>query len=119
MVAGTMKFSVWSNSPGFSSAISTPFNAWYYAGFTFDGSVLRGYVNGALAVTSATITRSTPYNDGGNLALHYAIAHADGTNLGDGTFSNMRLGALHVYNSALSGATVSQNFNAQRSRYGV
>ena len=119
MVAGTMKFSVWQNQPGFSSTIPTPLSAWYYAGFTFDGSVLRGYVNGALAVTSGAITRSTPYNDGGNLPLHYAIAHADGTNLGDGTFSNMRLGALHVYNSALSGAEVTQNFNAQRSRYGV
>jgi len=119
MVAGTMKFSVWSNQPGFSSTISTPLSAWYYAGFTFDGSVLRGYVNGALAVTSATITRSTPYNDGGNLALHYAIAHATITNLGDGTFSNMRLGALQVYNTALSAAQVSANFQADRSRYGV
>jgi hypothetical protein len=119
MVAGTMKFSVWQNQPGFSSTISTPLSAWYYAGFTFDGSVLRGYVNGALAVTSAAITRQTPYNDGGNLPLHYAIAHADGTNMGDGTFSNMRLGALHVYNSALSGVQVTQNFSAQRSRYGV
>jgi len=119
MVAGTMKFSVWSNNPGFSSTISTPLSAWYYTGFTFDGSVLKGYVNGALAVTSATITRSTPYNNGGNLPLHYAIAHADGTNLGDGTFSNMRLGALQVYNTALSAGQVSTNFQASRSRYGV
>ena len=119
MVAGTMKFSVWSNNPGFSSTISTPLSAWYYAGFTFDGSILRGYVNGALAVTSAAITRSTPYNDGGNIALHYAIAHTDATNLGDGTFSNMRLGALHVYNTALSAAQVLNNFQAGRGRYGV
>ena len=119
MVAGTMKFSVWQNQPGFSSTIPTPLSAWYYAGFTFDGSVLRGYVNGALAVTSSTITRSTPYNDGGNLALHYAIAHADGTSLGDGTFSNMRLGAFHIYNTALSAGQVLTNFQAGRSRYGV
>ena len=119
MVAGTMKFSVWQNQPGFSSTIPTPLSAWYYAGFTFDGSVLRGYVNGALAVTSATITRSTPYNDGGNLALHYAIAHTDATNLGDGTFSNMRLGAFHIYNTALSAGQVLTNFQADRSRYGV
>jgi hypothetical protein len=119
MVAGTMKFSVWSNNPGFSSTISTPLSAWYYAGFTFDGSILRGYVNGALAVTSAAITRSTPYNDGGNIALHYAIAHTDATNLGDGTFSNMRLGAFQIYNIALTAEQVSTNFQAGRSRYGV
>ena len=119
MVAGTMKFSVWSNQPGFSSTISTPLSAWYYAGFTFDGSVLRGYVNGALAVTSSTIARQTPYNNNGGAALHYAIAHSSVTNLGDGTFSNMRLGAFHVYNTALSADQVSNNFQAGRSRYGV
>jgi len=31
----------------------------------------------------------------------------------------MRLGALQVYNTALSAAQVSTNFQADRSRYGV
>jgi hypothetical protein len=114
MVGGTLRFSVWSNNPGFASSISTPLNNWYYVGFTYDGTNLRGYVNGSLAVTSGTISRSTP---GAN--LYYAIAHNDATNLGDGTFANMRFGGMQVYNTALSGPNVLTNYNATKSRFGL
>jgi len=114
MVSGTLRFSVWSNNPGFASTISTPLNNWYYVGFTYDGTNLRGYVNGSLAVTSGTISRSTP---GAN--LYYAIAHNDATNLGDGSFANMRFGGMQVYNTALSTNDVLNNYNAQKSRFGL
>lgn len=120
MVSGTIKFSVWAgNIQNLSSSIPTPLNNWYYVGFTYNGTNLVGYVNGASAVTSGTISRQTPYNDGGNLGLHYAIAHADGTNLGDGTFSNMRFGGMQVYNTALSASDVLNNYNATKSRFGL
>ena len=73
-----------------------------------------GYVNGVSAVTSGTIARSTP---GAN--LYYAVAAADGTNLGDGTAANMRFGGMQVYNTALNAAGVLQNYNAQKSRFGL
>ena len=114
MVAGTLKFSVWQNQPGFASTITTPLNAWYYAGFTYNGTNLVGYVNGASAVTSGTIARSAP---GAN--IYYGVAVIDGTNLGDGTYANMRFGGMQVYNTALSGGSVLQNFNAQKSRFGL
>jgi len=114
MVSGTLRFSVWSNNPGFASTISTPLNNWYYVGFTYDGTNLRGYVNGSLAVTSGTISRSTP---GAN--LYYAIAHNDATNLGDGSFANMRFGGMQVYNTALATNDVLNNYNATKSRFGL
>lgn len=114
MVAGTLRFSVWQNSAGFASTISTPLNNWYYAGFTYNGTNLVGYVNGSSAVTSGTISRATP-----GVNLYYAIAAADGTNLGDGTYANMRFGGMQVYNTALSAADVLQNYNAQKSRFGL
>ena len=67
-----------------------------------------------LAVTSGTISRSTP---GSN--LYYAIAHADNTNLGDGSFANMRFGGMQVYNTALSTNDVLNNYNATKSRFGL
>jgi hypothetical protein len=116
-VAGTVKFSVWNNGTGFASSIATSTNTWYYIGFTYDGSTLTGYVNGASA-GSAAYTRTTPFN-GNGLGLYYGLAAIDGTSLGDGTYANCRLGAFHVYNTALSTTQVLSNFNAQRSRYGV
>jgi hypothetical protein len=119
MVSGTLRFSVWQNQPGFASTIATPLNNWYYIGFTYNGTNLVGYVNGVSAVTTGTISRQTPYNNGGNLPLHYAVAAADGTNLGDGTASNMRFGGMHIYNTALSSTNVLANYNAQKSRFGL
>jgi hypothetical protein len=116
-VAGTVRFSVWSNGTGFASSITTSTNTWYYIGFTYDGSTLTGYVNGASA-GSAAYTRTTPFN-GSGLGLHYGLAAIDGTSLGDGTYANCRIGAFHVYNTAISTTQVLSNFNAQRSRYGV
>ena len=120
MVAGTIKFSVWTGAvQNLSSSISTPLNNWYYVGFTYDGTNLRGYVNGSLAVTSGTISRQTPYNNGGGVGLHYAVASIDGTSLGDGTYANMRFGGMQIYNTALSGANVLTNYNATKSRFGL
>ena len=117
-VTGTLRFSVWSNQPGFASTVATSLNTWYYIGFTYDGTTLRGYVNGAAAGTG-TYARQSPYVDGGGTGLHYAVAAGAGTNLGDGTYSNMRFGAFQVYNTALSAGQVTTNFQAGRGRYGV
>jgi hypothetical protein len=114
-VAGTVKFSVWNNGTGFASSIPTSTNTWYYIGFTFSGSTLTGYINGVSA-GSAAYTRTTPFN-GSGLGLYYGLAAIDGTSLGDGTYANCRIGAFHVYNTAISTAQVLSNFNAQRNRY--
>ena len=119
MVAGTLRFSVWSNGTGFASTISTPLNAWYYAGFTYNGTNLVGYVNGVSAVTSGTISRQTPYNNNSGGGLYYAVAAADSTNLGNGSASNMRFGGMQMYNTALNSTDVLQNYNAQKSRFGL
>jgi Concanavalin A-like lectin/glucanases superfamily len=113
-VTGTVKFSVWQNATGFASSIPTSTNTWYYIGFTYDGSTLTGYVNGASA-GSAAYTRTAPYSAA--LGLHYGLAAIDSTSLGDGTYAACRIGAFHVYNTAISTAQVLSNFNAQRNRY--
>jgi hypothetical protein len=118
MVTGTLRFSVWSNGTGFASTVATPLNAWYYVGLTYNGTTLSAYVNGVAAGTAA-YTRSTPYNNGGGVALKYGIALADGTSLGNGQYGNFRWGAFQVYNTALSGANVLSNYNAQKSRFGL
>ena len=118
MVAGTLRFSVWSNGTGFASTVATPLNAWYYVGLTYNGTTLSAYVNGAAAGT-ATYSRQTPYNNGSGVPLKYGIALADGTNLGNGEYGNFRWGAFQVYNTALSGANVLSNYNATKSRFGL
>jgi hypothetical protein len=118
IVGGNLKFGLWTGTGGVSSlnsSISTPFYNWYYVGLTYDGSTMRGYVNGQLAGTKNLI-RDTPYNLG-STGLHYAIAAADSTSLGDGSPAKMKLGAFHVYNTALSQHQVLNNYNYTKSNY--
>ena len=119
IAGGNLKFGLWAIGNALSSlnsSIPTPLYNWYYVGLTYDGSTLRGYVNGQLA-GSKSVSRLTPYNNGGPVGLHYGIAAADNTSLGDGSSSKMKLGAFHVYNTALSQQQVLSNYNYTKSNY--
>ena len=117
IVAGNLKFGLWTSGglSSLDSSISTPFYNWYYFGLTYDGTTMRGYVNGQLAGTK-NLSRSTPYILG-NTGLHYAIGAADSTSLGDGTAAKIKLGSFHVYNTALSNQQIINNYNATKSDY--
>ena len=113
MVSGKFRFSVWQNFTGFASTITTPLNAWYYVGFTYNGTTLIAYVNGQVAGTG-NYSRVTP-----GQGLFYSVASMDATNLGDGTYANMRFGGMQVYNIALTDSHVLTNYDAQKSRFGL
>lgn len=118
MVGGSMKFGMW-NGLGISSVtstIATPLNNWYHFAIVYDGTKLNSYVNGA-AAGSVTFARLNPIE--GGAGLHYAIAATDGTNMGDGSYANMRLGQFLVYSTALSPSDIEQTFRLSRKTYGV
>ena len=108
IVSSQLKFSVWPLTSIITSSISL--NNWNYVGLTYDGTTLRGYINGQLA-GSVSFTREAPPN------LHYAIAAEDSTDLGDSTYAKMKFGAFHVYNKALSNQEVVSNYNYTKSNY--
>jgi len=78
-------------------------NTWYYMGLTYDQTTLRIYINGSPTTTAAqtgTINTNT-----------YPIICSPG--LG-GSLANIQL-----YNRTLSAAEIKQNYNAQKSRFGL
>jgi hypothetical protein len=81
---------------------------------TYDGTTLRGYINGQLA-GSTTGSRSTPQSAGNG--LHYAIGATDFTSLGDGSYAKMKFGDFHVYNTALSQQQILNNYNSTKNNY--
>lgn len=114
IVSGVIKFRVWPSLTGITSTIPISFNRWYYVGFTYDGTTLRGYINSQLAGT-LNVARLTPFSAG--RGLFYTLAATTSTNLGDGTYARMKLGAFHVYNTALTGQQILNNYNSQKSNY--
>jgi hypothetical protein len=84
------------------SAVNT---YWSHITFTYDGTNVRGYLNGVNSYTSSTVTYSTN-NDNSSLLL----GRADQS-------GNAAIGTIQMYNRALSAQEVLQNFNATKSRF--
>lgn len=123
MVSGNkVRFAVWPysliSSHTLLSTLTISINAWYYIGFTYDGSTLRGYINGQPAGSLAKSNRETPYNNG-NTGLYYNIGSRSGTNMLSGTDGSFRLGALHIWNNAISDAVILNNYNVSKTAYGL
>lgn len=119
MVGGTTKFRFWDGTFGggsVTSNIATPLNYWYNFAMVYDGTTLFAYVNGQSA-GSSTFSRQNPVENG--QGLHYTIAGNDATNLGDGTYANVRLGQFLVYSRALTATEVQQNFNTSKKQYSL
>jgi len=109
MVENSLKFGMWSDSGliYLTSSIATPFNNWYHVGFTYNGSTLIAYVNGTQA-GQISFNREAPYNNGSG--LHYGIALQDSTNMGDGSYGNVRVGSLEIFTGVLTSGQVSENY---------
>lgn len=111
-----IRYSVWpytinGNVGYINSSISL--NTWHYVGFTYDGSTLTGYLDGASVGTYA-VTRQAPSN------LYYGIGATDATNTvtsGGGGYGNFRFGAFHYYTRALSANEVKINYNATQAKF--
>ncbi len=117
--AGNFLFGVWpysSGTPLITSTLTYPLNNWYYVGWTYSGTTLRAFVNGVSAGL-ATVTRQTPYNNGGNLPMYFNLGYPTATDLGTTSNSTYRLGAMHVYNIGLTAGAVTQNYEDTKSSY--
>jgi hypothetical protein len=93
-------------------------NTWYHIVTTYDGSILRTYVNSVAGATSAGAKQSPTGSSVGPTVLSMGIPCADYLGGVSGYFHGF-IGAWKIYNRALTPAEVNQNFNALRGQYGV
>ena len=111
--SGDTDLQTWWYGGGFHTTPSgyslTPGN-WYQIVGTFDGTTLNLYVNNALVQTA-----TEPPGGAANPAIGYGLM----TRWDPGGLWGGRLAIVNVYNSALTGTEVTQNFNYYRSRFGL
>ena len=120
LVSGTTKFSLWDTSlRTISSTVPTPFNRWNHIVMTYDGTTMKGYVNGQLAGSRA-ITRTEPYNDQPTPhAIYYQLGQSDTTNAGDGTYGDFTLSRYELLDGALSPLDVLEKYQFHKDRFGL
>jgi len=111
---GTISFATWSGSLT-NKVVSTAksFNTWYQLGFTYSGTTLTAYINGA-SIGTTTFTRQT------TTSLYFGLCAIDSvTNMGTAGYAGGRMGNFMFYNRGLSSSEVLQNYNAQKTRFGL
>jgi hypothetical protein len=94
-----------SSSTGFFT-LST--NTWTHLSFTFDGSVVRGYLNGSMFATGGSCTP--------NWSSQYLRLGQWG---GGGRNWNGKYGNFMIYDRPLTATEILQNYNIQKGRFGL
>jgi hypothetical protein len=112
---GTLRMAMWGQSGNVNTSITL--NVWHLVGLTYDGTTLTGYKDG-VSFGTATFNRAAPYNNG-NINMYYALGLSDGTNLGNGSYANFRLGDFQVFNAALTADQMNRNYMSTAWRFGV
>jgi len=110
-------FGLW-NGTGITSDSGTAlsYDTWYHMVITYNGTVLKGYINGS-EVASASVTYDSPHDDGET--DHYLLIGAGtDTNMGDGGYLDANIGEIRVYSDALTPGEVANNYNSTKTRYG-
>jgi len=119
--AGTLYY--WAGTTGGTPGSSlgshgTIANVWSHFAVSRVSGVVRGYKNGTYLNTASNNTNNAVFSAGNYFAL--GCETTNGTSGGSNTFLGGRLAVFRLYiGKGLSQNEVTQNFNAQRSRYGV
>jgi hypothetical protein len=111
----TLRVGIWNNSI-VQLNTSITLNAWHLVGFTYDGTTLTGYKDGA-SFSSVTTGRQTPTSNGNG--LYYGIGLSDATNMGSGAYGAFRLGDFQVYSSSLTADEMNRNYMSTAWRFGI
>ena len=113
----TLNCGFWSSTNIQKVSTSITLNTWHCVGLTYDGTTLKGYLDGS-NFGSLNFTRSTPYVAGGG-GEYFALGLADGTNMGSGAYGAFRLGDLSINNISLTADQMNRNYVSGSFRYGV
>lgn len=115
------EFGIWGGMSGIvgDSGTALEFNTWYNMAITYNAATntMKGYINGA-QVATASVNYDSP-SDGGETLHHLLFGATDFTNMGDGTYFNGRMGDIRVYNTELSAAQITSNYNNTKVKYGL
>ena len=109
---GYFRIELWHSNgigiPASSAPSALTVNGWTYIAMTFDGTDIKMYQNAVLVKT---------INFPGNIRTDINTPLTIGGFWSSGEFFDGNIGPTRLYNTALTAAQVTQNFNAQKSRF--
>jgi len=120
MVSGQLEFGLWNGSGLTSSGPtgSVTLNTWHQVVMSYDGSYLRGFLDG-VRVCKTAVTFDSPSDGSGSEtgAFHLAVGPDTATNQGDGSDFEGRVGIFRVYDAKLNRSAVQRNYNTDKNTH--
>jgi hypothetical protein len=104
----------WGNAAFRSTGINIADNSWRYIALTFTNTVGTPSNNAIVYVNGAAVLTTTTKHV--NQATEFGLAVAEASS-GENLRGGIAIG--HIYNRVLSASEVTQNFNANKARFGL
>jgi hypothetical protein len=110
MVNGYLKYRIWNGSI-VTSTSAVNLNQWYHVAMVYDGTSVKGYLNGVLQGTQAG-AREIP-----TTSQHYAIGAGETTNMGTSAYGNFHLAQFKMFNLPFTDFDVVQEYESRKSEF--
>jgi hypothetical protein len=110
MVNGYLKYRIWNGSI-VTSTSAVNLNQWCHVAMVYDGTSVKGYLNGVLQGTQAG-AREIP-----TTSQNYAIGAGETTNMGTSAYGNFHLAQFKLFNLPFTDFDVVQEYESRKSEF--
>ncbi|MFM1754462.1 MAG: hypothetical protein RLZZ236_1401 [Bacteroidota bacterium] len=110
IINGFIKYRIW-NGPIITSTAAVNLNQWHHIALVYDGTSVKGYLNGVLQGTQAG-AREIP-----TTSQNYAIGAGETTNMGTSAYGNFYLAQFKIHNLPLSNTDIFQDYLARKEEF--
>ncbi len=110
IINGFIKYRIW-NGPIVTSSSAVNLNQWHHIALVYDGTSVKGYLNGVLQGIQAG-AREIP-----TLSQNYAIGAGESTNMGTSAYGTFHLAQFKIHNLPLSNQEILQEYNFRKDEF--
>jgi hypothetical protein len=107
---GFIKYRIW-NGPIITSSSAVSLNQWHHIALVYDGTSVKGYLNGVLQGTQAGAREIPPTSQ------NYAIGAGETTNMGTAAYGNFNLAQFKIHNLPLTDKEILSEYLTRKDEF--
>ena len=107
---GFIKYRIW-NGPIITSSSAVSLNQWHHIALVYDGTSVKGYLNGVLQGTQAGAREIPPTSQ------NYAIGAGETTNMGTAAYGNFHLAQFKIHNLPLTDKEILSEYETRKDEF--
>lgn len=110
IINGFIKYRIW-NGPIITSASAVNLNQWHHIALVYDGTSVKGYLNGVLQGTQVGAREIPPTSQ------NYALGAGETTNMGTGAYGKFNLAQFKIHNLPLTDKEIDIEYELRKNEF--